>query len=123
MDNKSNDLMSEIISNLNTEVKNFNSFVSNNIPEKPNLPEMMLDHITTTVPNKIEYFDKQWKENDHITGINQAYAKLKEKAEVGLIDDSFCTTNNKEPKSGTARSFVKTLDAFNRYYTIVQASN
>jgi hypothetical protein len=117
------DLMSQIIADNKEESKNFISFICKDLPEKPNLPEIMQDRITTTVPTKIEYFDKQWKENPHVTGINQAYAKLEEKAKVGLIDDSFRTTSNKEFKSGTERSFKKTIDSFSRYYAITQESN
>ncbi len=124
MDNENFNLIKEIVSDLNEEVKNFKSFIPNNIPNKPNLPDLMKDHIFNSTPNKsLEYFDKQWKENPHITGINQAYAKLKEKAEVGSLDDSFRTTNHKELRSGTETSFKKTVRSFNRYYSILQESN
>jgi len=123
MDN-SFDLMSQIIADSNTEVKNFRKVLeTQDLPETINLPEMMQDRIYNSTPNKLEYFDKKWKENPHVTGINQAYAKLKEKAEVGSLDDSFRTASNKEIRSGTETSFKKTVRSFNRYYSIIQESN
>jgi hypothetical protein len=119
-----NDLMSQIIADANTKVNNFRKLLeTQDLPEKPNLPEMVQDRIYTQTPNKIEYYDKQWKENPHITAINKAFNKLKEKAEVGSLDDSFRTESNKEARSITERSLKKTINSFSRYYSILQKSN
>jgi len=124
----SSDFMNTIISEANDKVNNFISNVSNDLQESAkqiNFPDIMQDYIFTDTPKPhfFERIPKENKQSQDITEINKTFVQLKEKAEVGSLDDSFRTKNIKEIRSETERSFKKTIDSFSRYYSILQASH
>lgn len=121
--NDSFDLMNEIVSQANTDVNNFLEFIPQNIPSDPDMPDIMKDYIFNNTPNHIQFFNRHLKESPEVTEINKAFVKLKEKAEMNEISDTFRSEDIKEAKHSTARSLKKTLDSFSRYYSILQKSN
>ena len=103
------DELDRIIANLETNVKQKNTFIE----ESPK--EIDWDKL-----KPVPYQDGP--KTDSIGEINQAYTKIEERARLNNLTDSFRLYPDTQIESTTARSLEKTLSSYARHFSILQDS-